>query len=135
MLKRSGFCSYSVYRKGFRNARGWRAWVCLRLRLKKEGWPGARPASGEGHSLRDHVGLPEAGGRAPGEVWPILCAIYVRLGKENEDKRQPESESIQNQKTLLTGYAIDHGWEIYSIYSTATRTTPAQTASAQTSTG
>lgn len=98
MLKRSGFCSYSVYRKGFRNARG-------------------------------------AGGRAPGEVWPILCAIYVRLGKENEDKRQPESESIQNQKTLLTGYAIDHGWEIYSIYSTATRTTPAQTASAQTSTG
>ncbi len=48
---------------------------------------------------------------------PILCAIYTRLSKEDEDKHQPESESIQNQKSLLTRYAIDHGWDIYAIYS------------------
>lgn len=47
---------------------------------------------------------------------PILCAIYVRLSKEDEDRHQAESESIQNQKSLLTGYATDHGWDIYSIY-------------------
>ena len=46
----------------------------------------------------------------------ILCAIYTRLSKEDEDKHQPESESIQNQKSLLTHYAIDHGWDIYAIY-------------------
>lgn len=50
------------------------------------------------------------------EVKQILCAIYTRLSKEDEDKHQPESESIQNQKSLLTHYAIDHGWNIYSIY-------------------
>ncbi|WP_326186828.1 recombinase family protein [uncultured Oscillibacter sp.] len=42
--------------------------------------------------------------------------MYARLSKEDEDKHQPESESIQNQKSLLTAYAIDHGWDIYSIY-------------------
>ncbi|MEY8418863.1 recombinase family protein [Oscillospiraceae bacterium 44-5] len=46
----------------------------------------------------------------------MLCAIYTRLSKEDEDKQQPESESIQNQKSLLTRYAIDHGWDIYSIF-------------------
>ena len=46
----------------------------------------------------------------------ILCAIYVRLSKEDEDKHQAESESIQNQKSLLTNYAIDHGWDIYGVY-------------------
>ena len=46
----------------------------------------------------------------------ILCAIYTRLSKEDEDKQQPESESIQNQKSLLTRYATDHGWDIYSIF-------------------
>ena len=50
------------------------------------------------------------------EVQQILCAIYTRLSKEDEDKHQPESESIQNQKSLLTHYAIEHGWDIYSIY-------------------
>ncbi|MDE6591346.1 MAG: recombinase family protein, partial [Oscillospiraceae bacterium] len=38
------------------------------------------------------------------------------MSKEDEDKHQPESESIQNQKSLLTHYAIEHGWDIYSIY-------------------
>ena len=46
----------------------------------------------------------------------ILCAIYVRLSKEDEDKHQTESESIQNQKSLLTAYAVDHGWDIYFVY-------------------
>ncbi|WP_300764491.1 recombinase family protein [uncultured Oscillibacter sp.] len=42
--------------------------------------------------------------------------MYVRLSKEDEDKHQIESESIQNQKSLLTNYAVDHGWDIYAIY-------------------
>ncbi len=50
------------------------------------------------------------------EVQQILCAIYTRLSKEDEDKHQPESESIQNQKSLLARYAMDHGWDIYAIY-------------------
>ncbi|MCI9671100.1 MAG: recombinase family protein [Lawsonibacter sp.] len=50
------------------------------------------------------------------EVQQILCAIYTRLSKEDEDKQQPESESIQNQKSLLTRYAIDHGWDIYGLF-------------------
>lgn len=47
---------------------------------------------------------------------PALCAIYARLSREDEDKRQPESESIQNQKSLLVNYAVERGWEIYQIY-------------------
>ena len=39
----------------------------------------------------------------------ILCAIYTRLSKEDEDRHQPESESIQNQKSLLTHYAVNCG--------------------------
>lgn len=50
------------------------------------------------------------------EVHTILCAIYARLSKEDLDKQQSESESIQNQKSLLTFYAAKHGWEIYQIY-------------------
>jgi len=46
----------------------------------------------------------------------ILCAIYVRLSKEDDDKQQPESESIQNQKSLLTNYAVGHGWDVYAVY-------------------
>lgn len=46
----------------------------------------------------------------------MLCAIYTRLSKEDEIKKGDESESIQNQKNLLTKYALDHGWDIYSIY-------------------
>ena len=46
----------------------------------------------------------------------ILCAIYTRLSKEDEDKYKTESESIQNQKSLLVSYAVEHGWEIYQIY-------------------
>lgn len=46
----------------------------------------------------------------------MLCAIYTRLSKEDEDKQQPESESIQNQKSLLVNYAVERGWDIYQIY-------------------
>lgn len=46
----------------------------------------------------------------------MLCAIYARLSKEDEEKRRPESESIQNQKALLLHYAAERGWEVYDIY-------------------
>ncbi|MEG1747180.1 MAG: recombinase family protein [Oscillospiraceae bacterium] len=45
----------------------------------------------------------------------MLCAIYCRLSKEDEDKHM-ESESIQNQKSLLIKYAVEKGWDIYKIY-------------------
>lgn len=51
-----------------------------------------------------------------GEVPPILCAIYTRLSREDEDKSKTESESIQNQKSLLIHYAVERGWDIYHIY-------------------
>lgn len=38
----------------------------------------------------------------------MLCAVYCRLSKEDEDKQQPESESIQNQKLYLMDYAKKH---------------------------
>lgn len=46
----------------------------------------------------------------------MLCAIYCRLSKEDEDKQQPESESIQNQKSMLVRYAVEHSWDIYNLY-------------------
>ncbi len=45
----------------------------------------------------------------------MKCAVYCRLSKEDEDKID-ESESIQNQKSLLLQFALDKGWEIYKIY-------------------
>lgn len=62
----------------------------------------------------------------------ILCAIYTRLSKEDEDKRQPESESIQNQKSLLISYAVERGGT--STTFTAMRITPARTVCGRTST-
>ena len=44
----------------------------------------------------------------------MKCAIYCRLSKE--DGGEHESESIQNQKSLLIKYAVDREWEIYNIY-------------------
>lgn len=46
-------------------------------------------------------------------------AIYCRLSDEDKDKnnKYDESESIQNQKTLLTKYSNEKGWSIYKIYS------------------
>lgn len=46
------------------------------------------------------------------------AAIYCRLSKEDYDKinEGDESESITNQKMLLTDYAINHGYYIHDIY-------------------
>ena len=38
-------------------------------------------------------------------------AIYIRLSKEDVDKGYDESESIINQKSLLTEYVENLGWE------------------------
>ncbi len=47
----------------------------------------------------------------------MLCAIYLRLSKEDEDKDDlAESESIINQRAMLVEYATSQGWEIYKIY-------------------
>ena len=51
----------------------------------------------------------------------MKVAIYVRLSKEDDDVRKQsggkqESESIQNQKSLLIKYAVERGYDIYNIY-------------------
>lgn len=52
---------------------------------------------------------------------PILdtVALYVRLSVEDRSKFNDtdDSESIQNQKTLLMKYALDSSWAVYKIYS------------------
>ena len=47
-----------------------------------------------------------------------LVDIYVRLSDEDRDKRfaADESESIQNQKSMLINYCIEQGWQINNIY-------------------
>lgn len=48
-----------------------------------------------------------------------IADIYVRLSSEDRDKKNvtDESESIQNQKTMLINYCIEKGWQINGIYS------------------
>ncbi|MBQ6570231.1 MAG: recombinase family protein [Clostridia bacterium] len=46
----------------------------------------------------------------------MRCAIYCRLSREDEDKYGGISESIINQREILTSYAAEKGWEIYKIY-------------------
>lgn len=43
-------------------------------------------------------------------------AIYIRLSKEDRDKGNEESESIQNQRMILDAYAHNQGWQIYDHY-------------------
>lgn len=44
-------------------------------------------------------------------------ALYVRLSDEDRNKKEgDESESIKNQKAILTKHALDNDWEIYDIY-------------------
>lgn len=45
----------------------------------------------------------------------MKCAIYCRLSKD--DGGEFESESMQNQKSMLVKYASDRDWEVYKIYS------------------
>ncbi|MDD6763027.1 MAG: recombinase family protein [Clostridiales bacterium] len=61
-----------------------------------------------------------------------LADIYVRLSEEDRDKRcaSDESESIQNQKSMLINYCMEQGWQINRIlcdedYSGADRDRPA----------
>lgn len=44
-----------------------------------------------------------------------ICAIYCRLSREDEDRAE-ESESIVNQRSLLTKYASERGWQVYDTY-------------------
>ena len=49
----------------------------------------------------------------------MKVAIYCRLSDEDKNKKMKEddSESIQNQKSMLIDYAVHKNWEIYNIYS------------------
>lgn len=49
----------------------------------------------------------------PQQIKTIIykVAIYIRLSKEDVDKGYDESESITNQKSLLTEYVENLGWE------------------------
>ena len=46
-------------------------------------------------------------------------AIYCRLSEEDRNKQcdTDDSNSIQNQKSMLLQYALEQGWEIFNIYS------------------
>lgn len=49
----------------------------------------------------------------------MKVAIYCRLSEEDRNKQNEndDSNSIQNQKTMLLEYAIERGWDVYNIYS------------------
>lgn len=49
----------------------------------------------------------------------MKAAIYCRLSEEDRNKlnETDDSGSIKNQKAMLIGYAMEQGWEIYSVYS------------------
>ena len=46
-------------------------------------------------------------------------ANYCRLSEEDRNKQSEtdDSNSIQNQKSMLLQYSLEHGWEVYNIYS------------------
>lgn len=46
----------------------------------------------------------------------MKVAIYCRLSDEDRIKTKDDSESIQNQKSMLVNYARERGWEIFDIY-------------------
>lgn len=48
----------------------------------------------------------------------MKVALYCRLSREDGDKlhENDESESIQNQKSMLINYAVERNWDIYHIY-------------------
>ena len=49
----------------------------------------------------------------------MKVGIYCRLSEEDRNKQSKtdDSESIQNQKSMLLQYAIENSWEVYGIYS------------------
>jgi len=48
----------------------------------------------------------------------VKAGIYCRLSEEDRNKqiKTTDSESIQNQKSMLLQYAMDQGWEVFGIY-------------------
>ena len=49
----------------------------------------------------------------------LKVAIYCRLSEEDRNKQSEtdDSNSIQNQKSMLLQYSLEHDWEVYNIYS------------------
>lgn len=49
----------------------------------------------------------------------MKAAIYCRLSEEDRNKalETDDSNSIQNQKSMLLQYAMEQGWDVYNIYS------------------
>lgn len=49
----------------------------------------------------------------------LRVAIYCRLSEEDRNKQSEtdDSNSIQNQKSMLLQYSLEQGWEVYNIYS------------------
>ena len=49
----------------------------------------------------------------------MKTAIYCRLSEEDRNKQfeTDDSNSIQNQKLMLSQYAQEQGWDVYRIYS------------------
>ena len=47
----------------------------------------------------------------------MKAAIYCRLSEEDKNKKNQDSESIQNQKALLLEYALNQNWDVFGIYS------------------
>jgi len=49
----------------------------------------------------------------------MKAAIYCRLSEEDRNKQfaTDDSNSIQNQKSMLLQYAMEQGWDVYNIYS------------------
>ncbi len=49
----------------------------------------------------------------------MKAAIYCRLSEEDRNKQAvtDDSNSIQNQKSMLMQYAMEQGWEIFGLYS------------------
>ena len=49
----------------------------------------------------------------------MKAAIYCRLSEEDRNKQfeTDDSNSIQNQKSMLLQYAMEQGWKVYNIYS------------------
>ena len=45
----------------------------------------------------------------------VSAAVYLRLSDEDRNKKSEadESESIQNQKSLLTDYCRQRNWDIF----------------------
>ena len=46
-------------------------------------------------------------------------AIYCRLSEEDRNKQSEsdDSNSIQNQKSMLLKYSLEQGWEVFNVYS------------------